>query len=299
MKLSSIHFFYKTVQLGSFARSARQFGIEEKQIVKAISALEEELGENLFEISSDGLLLTNAGAFLYERFSSAFERLEDTAEHIQLAASLFSQHKSAKEIRINLIGTPPDFLRLAMHFSSAFPEFRLQLLNEPPANSEFDFLLAGEPIDFPALRHELLTHEEIVAAVGIEHPWATRRRICFAELQTQTFFLPKPAPSSFGLFCHSLLAPLDAKITVWTPSFFSAASLAAGSTGITLFPHMFAASFPAKNLHFLRFTAPQPTRAYYILWRNDKMMRASAHRFLDFTRRFYRFEAHKSLQRVK
>ena len=74
--LSLYHIFNTVAQTGNISRAANILFISQPAISKAISKLEENLGNTLFTRSSRGVQLTDEGKLLYEYTQSAFTFLE-------------------------------------------------------------------------------------------------------------------------------------------------------------------------------------------------------------------------------
>ncbi|MEM6839480.1 MAG: LysR family transcriptional regulator [Cyanobacteria bacterium P01_C01_bin.120] len=83
-RLSTIDFFCKAAELGSFAHTAEVLDINLSAVSKAVSRLEQRLAVKLFHRTTRSLRLTQEGAVYFERTQQA---LNDIAE----AESLITQ----------------------------------------------------------------------------------------------------------------------------------------------------------------------------------------------------------------
>lgn len=73
--LSSYKIFYTVANTGNISRAAKELYISQPAISKSIQKLEDNIGTRLFERSSRGVTLTDAGELLYTHVKSAFETL--------------------------------------------------------------------------------------------------------------------------------------------------------------------------------------------------------------------------------
>ena len=78
-RLTSMAVFKRTVEAGSFAAAARQFGISLEMAGNHVRALEKHLGVRLLNRSTRRLHLTEAGGGYYERCSRILSDI-DAAE---------------------------------------------------------------------------------------------------------------------------------------------------------------------------------------------------------------------------
>ena len=67
MELKQLEYFRAIVDAGTISGAARDLHMTQPPLSYQIHQLEEELGVQLFERTSKGVILTNAGEVLYER----------------------------------------------------------------------------------------------------------------------------------------------------------------------------------------------------------------------------------------
>lgn len=73
--LSSYKIFYTVANTGNISKAAKELYISQPAISKSIQKLEDSIGTRLFDRSSRGVTLTDAGELLYTHVKSAFETL--------------------------------------------------------------------------------------------------------------------------------------------------------------------------------------------------------------------------------
>src|SRR5215469_13574703 len=77
-RLTSMAVFKRTVELGSFAAVARQFGISPEMVGNHVRALEERMGVRLLNRSTRRLHLTEAGTLYYERCKRILAEIDES-----------------------------------------------------------------------------------------------------------------------------------------------------------------------------------------------------------------------------
>ena len=77
-RLTSMAVFKRTVELGSFAAVARQFGISPEMAGNHVRDLEERMGVRLLNRSTRRLHLTEAGTLYYERCKRILAEIEES-----------------------------------------------------------------------------------------------------------------------------------------------------------------------------------------------------------------------------
>ena len=82
MELNQLRGFYEIAREHSFTRAADKLFLTQPAISLQVKALEEELGEQLFERTRKDILITPAGEILLRHTREIFERLDLAREEI-------------------------------------------------------------------------------------------------------------------------------------------------------------------------------------------------------------------------
>jgi DNA-binding transcriptional LysR family regulator len=155
-----IQLFRRVAAKQSFSAVAKELGIVQPTVSKAIATLETQLGVQLFLRSTRGLSLTAAGERLLDVGVPAMDRLEDALSLVRKEPSeLTGQLRVASNIAFARHVVVPAL----DEFSTLHPELRLNLvLNDEPAN------IVRDGIDL-AIRFGRVTDGSFTAtAVGSE-----------------------------------------------------------------------------------------------------------------------------------
>lgn len=121
---TALRVFLRSTQIGSFSGVAAELGMEVSTVSRHISRLEADLSVALFNRTTRGLHLTEAGALLQERASRIMADLEHVREEVTL-------HNSSPRgvLRINIPGAfgRRHVMPHMAEFLAAFPDIRVDI----------------------------------------------------------------------------------------------------------------------------------------------------------------------------
>lgn len=164
--LSSYKVFYTVANTGNISRAAKELYISQPAISKSIQKLEEGLGVTLFERSSRGVALTEAGEILYTHVKSAFEALAVGEDRLRRSMELGMGHltigASATLCKYVLLPYLKEFIRENPHINISISchstNQTLRLLEE----KKLDIGLIGRPETFKGIHfYEIMEIEDI------------------------------------------------------------------------------------------------------------------------------------------
>lgn len=187
MELHQLRYFIAVADARHFTRAARELGVAQPSVSKAIRLLERELGTELFHRRRGDLALSTAGeAFL----PWARQVVTDLAAAVDEAREVGGMRRG----RLSVGATPsittsilPDALG---RFHAAYPGIELKIheagsgdLVHELDEGRLDVALVILPVTHRSLDTVPLLREELVVAVGEGHPLADRRRLALADLR--------------------------------------------------------------------------------------------------------------------
>lgn len=112
MLFKQVKYFMAIAEAGSFSEGAAQCFISQSGISQQISALEAELDVQLLERTPRGVILTDAGRYLYENAKVLLAQAEKLKKGVRAAA-----HLNDKRLSISYVnGSTPDCLPQALCF---------------------------------------------------------------------------------------------------------------------------------------------------------------------------------------
>jgi DNA-binding transcriptional LysR family regulator len=246
MDIDDVRVFITVVRENSFSRAASRLHRSQPVISQTVRRLEAQLGESLFDRSSKGAALTDAGKL----FREYAERLVSLAEK---ASNLLHELKDVKRGRV-VIGANEGAVATLLPFISAFTATHDQIVVEVRRIRARDVggELAHGNVDFgvttfrptqKGLKAITLQADEMVALVRPDHPFARMPRVTLAEWSAQPIIVhsdPSPARESVFRLVKKNHAPFNARVALPTIESMKEAVLA--GLGITLLPRRCASS---------------------------------------------------------
>lgn len=189
MDLRRLEVFAKVAELGSFSRAADVLHLTQPTVSEHVRALEDELGVQLLDRLGRGAVPTPAGRLLlgYARRALALAR------EARQAIEQF-QGRMRGELIVGGSTIPGEYLLpgLIGQFKAKYPDISISLLvgssrqvSEWVEEGRVEAGVVGARPSSRALVARELMSDEIVVAVPPEHPWAGRKNVAVADVQTE------------------------------------------------------------------------------------------------------------------
>ena len=177
----------------SFRHAANALGISQSSVSRRIRMLEEELGILLFERSTRGVRLTEAGRRFVEGVAAGIDQLDHAVKTAGMAAA-----GKCGRLRIGVHGLiPGSFLdNLLARYRHAHPNIAVEVI-EGTASQAIMHLRAtridvafvvGVP-ELPDCHSRPIWSEPLVAALSASHPLADQAGVTWADLADETFLV--------------------------------------------------------------------------------------------------------------
>ncbi|WP_206912125.1 hypothetical protein IGL98_001717 [Enterococcus sp. DIV0840] len=193
MNLRQLEFFRMLADTQHMTHAAKLLNTTQPNLSHSMSELEKELDAQLFEKKGRNIQLTKYGKFFYTYVSTA---LEELAKGERALKELVSPEKGL--IDFGFIYTAGSFLApMLMKEFSTYPGNEQIRFNLCQGNSsDMTDLLLKEEVDIAItsklkedeqLNYEILTEQEIVLVVPIEHPLAAYDSISLKETKEYPF----------------------------------------------------------------------------------------------------------------
>ncbi len=162
----AMHLFLRTVQLGSMSAAAKDMGISTASVSRSIRALEEQLGIQLLNRNSRGLVLTDAGESNYQELKRITEELRTLQER---ARDIQNQPEGLLRIHSNTSVAQQMIVPRLKEFWLAHPKIEIDLqLSERSINlmdERFDIdIRLGELKDSSLLVRKLAPSDRMLVA---------------------------------------------------------------------------------------------------------------------------------------
>jgi len=276
MDLRRLRYFVAVAEEGSFNRAAQRLHIAQPPLSNQIKQLEEELGVLLFERTSRGVRMTEAGDLLLEEARRIFVEVDQTVRIVRRVG-----HGEVGRLVLGFVPSAsnevlPPILRT---FRQRFPEVELflremrpnrivQLLHEKQIDAGFLYL----PLEDASFNIECVSREPLVLALPEAHPLASESRVELQALAEEPFILPAryPMPGLYGQVTEACrqagFTPNAVQKDVWLMQ--TIVGLVAGGIGVALVPASLR-NLRRRGVVYKSVSGLSPTVELGMIWRRD------------------------------
>lgn len=291
MNLRSLEYLIALAEHRHFRRAAEACFVSQPTLSAQLKKLETELGVELVERGSGGVMLTEAG----ERIVARARVMIAEADAIRAIARLSTDPETGS-IRIGMFPTLAPYLlpHAVPIIRKRFPRLELLLVEEKSdvllrqlRDGRLDAALLAVPNATIGLHEELLFDEEFVLAVPANHRLAHRHVVPASVLANESVLLLDE-----GHCLRDQALSLCNLVGAQERSGFRATSLetlrqmVASGTGVTLLPRL-ATSAPvpdSADIALVPLEAPVPKRTIAMYWRSTSAFADFLMRFADVLR---------------
>ncbi len=286
MELNELQVLQAVAAERSFSRAATRLHRTQPAVSQAIRRLEEELGERLFDRSSKGGRLTEAGTILLD-YAERLTRLKDEAEGA--VRELQELRRGRVVIGVNEAAVHV-LLPIVVQFRAAHPHAQVEMrrvhsrqIPGEVLNRSLDFGLVTFPPGERGLRLVPLGVDELVMLTHPRHPLARRRQVTMEEFGRQTIIAhndPSPRRERVLRLFEQKHAPINIQMSL--PSLDGIKRAVEMNLGVALLPRRCALSEIArKQLAAVRVPQLRVPRALRLIYRQTGESSHAASAFLE------------------
>jgi len=286
MEIHQLRYFLAVAQQGGMRPAARMCHVAQPSLSKQIHKLEDELGHRLFDRTTRGAELTEAGRALLPRARQLLADLSTALDGVRADIEA-----GRGRLRVGAIPTMAPFLLppAVKKFQKCCPEADLaivedvtdHLIEELVAN-RLDLAFMSLPLDDARLTHLHLFDEALLAVLSQDDPLAAKKTLHPRHLTH------RPPIVLHDMHClgQRVQAYCDA-IGLAQPSPWKAAQLAtvqewvALGLGLSILPQMVAARDRSSKRVYRPLTSPTPTRAVVVAHTADRPLSTLARTLID------------------
>ena len=284
-QLRSVQAIY---QHGTIAAAARSLGLTAPAVTLQIKQVEDDLGVTLFDRTSDGMHLREAGRAAL-RAANAIETVLQTLQD-DIDAIKGVRHGS---IRLGVVSTAKYFApRLIAGFARDFPAIDIKLLVgnreeiiEKLRNYQLDIALMGRPPrEFPVSAAAFGDHPLVMIAAP-DHPLATARDIDKPRLLEETIIIREPGSgtrSSLEHFFTDIPDALESNVTEMGSNETIKQAVMAGLGIAFISAHTIAFEVEMNRLAVLDVVGMPIRRQWFAVSRSDHAPAPAERAFTDF-----------------
>jgi DNA-binding transcriptional LysR family regulator len=200
---------FKTVlEAGGFTKAARILNLTQSALSHQIKTLEEQLGMQVFARIGKRTVLTQAGEILLTHATAVLRELADARQ-----ALLELRDPGRGRLRLSSAGYSCYLLlpRILQEFKAQYPRVALSVSADYTGEAVqhlleglLDIAILVTPPPTRGLVIEPLATDELFVIVPTSHPWASRRRVRWAELASQVLITYNRASQTHQLLMHRL-----------------------------------------------------------------------------------------------
>jgi DNA-binding transcriptional LysR family regulator len=278
MEIRHLRYFCVLAEQLHFTKAALLLNVAQPALSHQIKQLEEELGTQLVERTNRRVRLTAAGEVFLARAARILEQIDQATRETVRAGQ-----GEAGSLVIGVVSTAvcsvlPELLR---GFRRESPGISIDIREMEPGEQvealrreSIDIGLLFLAIRDPAFDSVVVSRERLIVAVPAEHPAASRERVPLADLEEETFLIPRrqPVAGFHELVLETLRSGgISAPRLQPTRLLQTAVFLVAGQLGVALVPESFREHLRVRGCVY-RDIAGAPIYADLIgLWRHTNV----------------------------
>ena len=217
--VTALDLYASVVELGSLGRAAKMHGIAQPSASSRIRNLERQLGVTLLDRSPTGSVPTSEG-IVVSGWTDAILR----AAHELEAGLVALKSERVGRLRIAASYTIAEYLlpRWLGRFLREHPGDTVALdvenstaVLEQVARGEADIGFIETPLATPSMAEVVVAHDELIAVVPPEHPWAQREGVPLSELASTPLVMREKGSGTREAFEEALrMAGLGEPVSV-------------------------------------------------------------------------------------
>ncbi|MGE4411031.1 MAG: LysR family transcriptional regulator [Sphingobium sp.] len=177
----------------SFRHAAKSLGISQASVSARVKALEEDLGILLFERSTRGVRLTQAGLLFVERVAAGIEQLDHA---VKIAGMAASGKRGRLRIGVHAL-IPQSFLaELIGRYREDHPDIEVEVTEGTARDAvmqlradQMDIVFVAGVAELPDCHSRQIWTEPLVAALPNRHRLATQSDVTWADLAGEPFLV--------------------------------------------------------------------------------------------------------------
>ena len=196
IRFRHIRTFLEVARQRSVSRAAERLNTAQPAVSRSLRELEIEIGRPLFDRTSDGLVLTKAGAKLYHFADMGVAHL----------STGFAEASGEGQSEVVTLGALPNITRrvlpeVVMAFKQIHPEVVVRLLTGTNIDllrrlrtGDLDFVIGrlADPETMTGLSFEHMLYEIMAFAARPNHPLAHKESVTLPEINRYLVIIPQP-----------------------------------------------------------------------------------------------------------
>lgn len=184
MNLRQLQYFYDTAQNQNLAKTAEKYMVPPSSVSASIKRLEEELGVNLFNRTSNKIILNARGKIFANELQIAFDSIRSAVDRVSTPG------KELPKIKILVRARPKWIAELIVEYMSANPEVNFIISNDYTLENFNDFdIIIDELSDKYNDWQRFLLSVEIICVKAAASSRLVGKDLTFRQLKDEVFVL--------------------------------------------------------------------------------------------------------------
>ncbi len=277
MELRDLRSFVAVAQHRNFSRAAEQLRVSQPALSEQIRKLEDELGGPLFERTSRGAELTDAGQALLPHARTVLAEADVAAETVRMVADGIAGTLTLGFIDSAALGIVPPLIR---RFTARYPGIKLRLRElgsrrqlEAVDNGDIDVGIVRGPVWNHGLAGRRVATETLLVALPADHRLAGAESVHLADLRDDGF-VTYPADRGAALYeetlrlCHA--ANFAPRIVQEANEIYTIVGMVAAGLGVAIVPMSVNAVAPGRVAY--RAIEPRAELERWAVWRKSAQL---------------------------
>jgi len=278
MELLQLRYFYESAKKESFSLTAKKYFVPTSSVSASVKRLENELGINLFDRTSNRIKLNENGYVFYGMLEDVFEKFDKTVA----AITEYSQQNSTISILIK--ARRKWISELIIKYKEQFPHvsFRVshdaQLLNF----DDFDIIIDEQIGQYTGRECFLLSTEQICVKASKKHH-LSGRTLTFSQLNNESFIVAQKGSRMWQLLeKKATQSGFIPKVSIESNDRQCMLRYAEAGMGLLLGSKRALSDESEKNITALNITDFNETQSIYVYYRYKEKNNVSLDGFLAF-----------------
>ncbi|MET3291918.1 LysR family transcriptional regulator [Brevibacillus fluminis] len=287
MDIRQLKYFVEVAKQKSFTRASTTLLVSQPSISKMIKSLEEELGVVLLDRNERKVVLTDAGAMVFEQAQTILQMME------QLTLSVDELvHMKRGRVKMGLMPTVGSLLfpHTIARFRKEYPDIEMQMvehkakqLQHQVEQGELDVAVTVHPVDEALFETVPLLSEELVAIADNEHWLVERESVRLAELKNESFIL-----FSEEFVLHDVVrqacaqAGFEPKVAYVSQLWDLVGEMVATQLGIALVPRSMVRRLNQRSIQAVTISEPHIDWKLVLIYRRDRYLSYAARAFIRY-----------------
>jgi len=294
MELRLLKTFSAAAERESFTRAAEVLEVTQAAVSQQVSALEKELGADLFERRGRGVRLTEQGRRLYGYARQILDLVAEASRQVGEAEQDLSGN-----LRIATSTVPSEWLlpELLAEFRASWPHVReslavtdSSLATAAVESGEADVGFVGELPRASTLQARAVAEDELVLVVAASHPLAGKGSTTLKQLRHEAFIVREPGSGSRRCVERALeehgVSSADFTIAMEVNSNDAIRAAVGGGVGVAFLSQR--ASRHEFGLSSVKVRGFHPRRQLYVISDSRRVLPSPAQQFLTFVEQWRR-----------